>query len=145
MCNKRSIEPLISHANKSRFNRALRLKMSSSYFQYLIKTPFGIFYKTDVLNQTATYREGNARHTPLSEDSKLHITQFFLTVYPVTLGNVIFRKPKIGLLMLFHFHSHFTYCSDSNVKVKKKKKSIQFTLYFQFELQLTIIFLCRLI
>jgi len=59
MCNKRYIKPF----NKSYFKHAFRLNMLLAYFQYLIKTPFGIFYKTGaVLNQTATYRKVNGRH-----------------------------------------------------------------------------------
>lgn len=113
MSNKRSIKQLINHANKSCFNHALRLKMSLAYFQYPIKTPFGIFYKTDVLNQTATYREGNARHTPRTDcqrTANCTLHSFSLTVYPVTLGNVTFRKPNRfvnAISCSFTFHTLF--------------------------------------
>lgn len=94
MCNKRYIKPF----NKLHFKHALRLNMLLAYFQYLIKTPFGIFYKTGaVLNQTATYRKVNARHTPCTDCQRtanctLHSCSHWIPGYTWTYYT--FRKPN---------------------------------------------------
>lgn len=94
ICPSCAIKGLYQAIDKSRKQIMLQSCIEIKDFQYLIKTPFGIFYKTDVLNQTATYREGNARHTPHTDCQRtanctLHS---FSSLY--TLGNVTFSKPN---------------------------------------------------